>query len=36
MYIGETGVGKSVIAYDLFERTRETKSRLPVIINFSA
>ncbi|KAA6356746.1 MAG: putative dynein heavy chain, partial [Streblomastix strix] len=36
MYVGETGVGKSVIAYDLFERTRETKARLPVIINFSA
>ncbi|KAA6399628.1 MAG: putative dynein heavy chain [Streblomastix strix] len=36
MYFGETGVGKSVIVYDLFERTRETKARLPVIINFSA
>ncbi|KAA6386337.1 MAG: putative dynein heavy chain [Streblomastix strix] len=36
MYFGETGVGKSVIAYDLFERTRQTKARLSVIINFSA
>ncbi|KAA6375582.1 MAG: putative dynein heavy chain [Streblomastix strix] len=35
MHFGETGVGKSVIAYDLFERTRESKARLPVIINFS-
>lgn len=25
MYVGETGVGKSVVAYDLFDRTREEK-----------
>jgi dynein heavy chain len=36
LFMGETGVGKSVIAADMFAHTKDAKSRTPVVITFSA